>query len=293
MSIVVGVSAEESSADAIALAAALAHLMRESVVVAHVQPPTIDYPSIGNVDAEWTAYLHEQAQAIHSRAIELLSSRWGVEDVESVTVPNTAVSRGLLDVADRVGASVIVVGPGAIRGESRVWLGSTAQSLIHGSHVAVALAPEGYRDRAPGRLSRLVVGFRDGDPGVRALHWAAHTARSADIDVELLTAIIRVTRIVNVRLGRDPERLVLQALREQETQAQHMATQGLGTPVHGVVVEGDSADEALDGFDWRGGDLFVLGSSRFGIVSGVLLGDVGKKLLRASPVPALVLPRHE
>ena len=293
MSIVVGVSADESSADAIALAAALAQLMRESVVVAHVQPPTIDYPSIGNVDAEWTAYLHEQTQAIISGAIELLSSRWGLEDVESMTVANTAVSRGLLEVADRVGASAIVVGPGAIRGTSRVWLGSTAQSLIHGSHVAVALAPEGYRDRAPGRVSRLVVGFRDGDPGVRALRWAAHTARFAGIGVELLTAILRVTRIVNVRLGRDPERMVLQALREQETKAQRVAAEDLETPVKGVVVEGDSAEEALDNFDWRGGDIFVLGSSRYGTVSGVLLGDVGKKLLRASTVPALVLPRHE
>lgn len=293
MPIVVGVSADDAGADAVALGAAVSRLMGEGVVLAHVQPPTIDYPSIGKVDAEWTDYLRTQAHTTLAKAREALAPHDGVTVVDSVTVANSAVSRGLLEVAREAKASVIVVGPGLIRREARVSLGSTAHSLVHGSDYAIAVAPEGYRLRASGRIGRLVVGFRDRDPGVQDLRWSLGVANAAGIDVEMLSVIIRVTHIDAPRLGGDPERAVLQVLKEQQQHAQERAREELGVPVSGAVVEGGSAEQALEQFDWRADDLFVLGSSRYGAVSRVVLGDLGKKLVRASAVPVLIRPRND
>lgn len=291
MPILVGVSADESSADSVALGAVFSQLLGEDVVVAHVQPPTIDYPSVGNVDAEWTAYLNEQASSILAAARERLATGWGISGVKSEIVANASVSRGLLDIADRIDASAIVVGPGGVSEASGVALGSTAQSLIHGAGVCVGLAPRGYAANLVERIGRLVVGFRDADPGIQALRWCLEVADRAGVDVELLTAIIRVTRIANPRLGPDPERTILEVLREQEIRAQQSVIEQVGRWVRGTVVQGDTAEQALAGFEWRSDDLLVMGSSRYGAISRVILGDVGKKLLRASTVPVLVLPR--
>ena len=293
MPIVVGVSADDAGSDALALGAVMSRLMGEGVVLAHVQPPTIEYPSIGKVDAEWADYLRQQAQATLTQARETLASRDDVTVVDSVTVANSAVSRGLNEVAREVDAVSIVVGPGLIRREARVSLGSTAHSLVHGADCAIAVAPDGYRLRALEHIGRLVVGFRDRDPGVRDLRWSLGVANAAGIAVEMVSVIIRVTHIDAPRLGGDPERAVLQVLKEQQQHAQDRAREELAVPVPGVVVEGDSAEQALEQFEWREDDLFVLGSSRYGAISRVVLGDLGKKLVRASAVPVLILPRND
>ncbi len=44
-------------------------------------------------------------------------------------------------------------------------------------------------------------------------------------------------------------------------------------------------------FDWNGDELFVLASGG-SILRRVFLGDMTYKLVRASPVPVVVLPRH-
>ena len=55
---------------------------------------------------------------------------------------------------------------------------------------------------------------------------------------------------------------------------------------------GDDASSAIQRFDWNGDELFVLASSRGGVLRRVFLGDMTYKLVRATPVPALVLPRR-
>lgn len=293
MTILVGVSPDESGADAVALGAVLGSLLAQSVTLAHVHPPTIDYPSMGNVDAEWEAFLRERSLATLQAAREQLASDWGRTPEHEIINAHSSVSRGLLEVAQQTQASFIVIGPGPGGRDGHLSLGSTAHSLLHGGDVGVGLAPEGYRETAPDDLERLVVGFRNGDQGERAATWAKEVGARTHIRVELFTALIRATRIVGARLGRDPERAVMQALREQSEQAQRLVIENLGEGVTGVVVQGDTAAQAMGGFPWRNGDLFVLGSSRFGAIRQVFLGDTSLKLLRAAVVPALILPRDE
>jgi nucleotide-binding universal stress UspA family protein len=44
--------------------------------------------------------------------------------------------------------------------------------------------------------------------------------------------------------------------------------------------------------DWDTGDLLVVASGSGGLLKRVFLGDTNYKILRASTVPTLVLPRH-
>lgn len=292
MSITIGVSPDEAGADAVALGAVLGRLLGEQLVLVHVHPSTIDYPSIGKVDAEWADFLAERSTSILETANLRLNAEWGSGAAEQLTVANSSVGRGLLEAAERTGGNLVVLGPGTIGREAHVSLGSTAHSIVHGGHVGVALAPEGYRETAPDEIRRLVVAFRADADNERVLAWSQDAARKHHFEVVLLSLVLRVTRIVGARLGRDPERGVMEALVEKQHQAQNEALDRMGGQATGTVLQGDTADQAMGRFGWRRDDLLVLGSSRFGALSRVFLGDTGLKIVRAATVPALLLPRE-
>lgn len=292
MTIIVGVRSDESGMDAVALGAVLCKALDREIVLVHVHPPTINYPSVGNVDAEWTAYLDERSRSILASAQEYLASDWDIGTTKQVAVAHSSVGRGLLEAAESNRASLVVLGPGAPVQKAHVSLGSAAHSLLHGGHVGVALAPQGYRKTAPALVHRLVVAFRDGPDSEQILRWSMDVARRKDLALALLSVVLRVTRVEGARLGHDPERAVIDALVEQHEEAQREVISRLDATVTGAVVCADTADQAMRRFPWHEGDLLVLGSSRYGVVRRVLLGDTGMKILRAATVPALVLPRE-
>lgn len=170
----------------------------------------------------------------------------------------------------------------------RLMLGSVAQSLLHSGEVPIALAPSGYAN-AP--FTRLVVGFEAHPEAESVVQSALELAHGSHATVELLTVVVRVTKITAPRLGHDPEHAVLQAMTEQAQEEQAQMRRRFPA-IAGVKIESaDSVQGAMDSFDWRAGDLFVLGSSADGLLRRVFLGDTSHQLLRATPVPALVLPR--
>lgn len=292
MKIVVGVSPDDSGSDAVALAAVLARLLDASIVLTYVHPPTIDFPSMGHVDSEWAAFLQERGDATLDRAESQLAVDWGIVDVDRVTVAHPSVSRGLRLTAEEAEATVTVIGPGSVARDGHLSLGSIAHSLLHGGTTAIALAPEGYRETAPEQLSRLVVGFQDTPEAREVVRVAAEIARPRSLPVQLLTVVLRTTRISGSRLGRDPERAVMEALMLHEAGAQERCNTELGEAFDGEVVQGDTADQAMARFDWQEGDVFIVASSRLGALRRVFLGDTTHKLLRALTVPVVVMPRH-
>lgn len=291
MRIVLGVAPDESGDDGLALAAVMSRLLKARITLAYVYPPTIDYPSMGHVDAEWKAFLAERSDATLERARDILRREWSIEDVDAVSTPRASVGHGLRDVADEVGAVMVVIGPGSEGVDGHLALGSVAHTLLHGGAAAVALAPEGYREVAPESIQRVVVGFQDTPESEYAVRIAADVAVPQGIPVQLLTVVVRMTRILGARIGRDPERAVMQALVEHERAAQARFTEGSGLPITGEVVQGDTAGRAMSRFDWQDSDVFVAASSSLGVLSRVFLGDLTHKLLRACTAPAVVLPR--
>ena len=57
-----------------------------------------------------------------------------------------------------------------------------------------------------------------------------------------------------------------------------------------VVAQGRSIEEAVDGLDWEDGEVLVIGSSRLAQARSIFLGSTANRILRALPVPMLVVP---
>ncbi|MFM9134973.1 MAG: universal stress protein, partial [bacterium] len=257
MDIVVGVSADDSGEDAVALGAVLARLLEAHVVLVYVHPPTMDYPSMGRVDAEWATFLAQRADEALSEARHQLARDWSVDDVEALVVPHVSVGRALRHVAEEREAAIIVLGPSTRSNPGQISLGPISQSLLHGAGSAVALAPEGYREMAPDTIERIVVGFQDTPESAEAVEACWAVAHPRDLPLHLLTIVLRVSRLIGARVGRDPERMVMESLVERERSAQERFIATRPGEITGSVVTGDSAASAMSRFDWQDSDVFV------------------------------------
>jgi nucleotide-binding universal stress UspA family protein len=288
MRILVGVTPDASAADAMSLASVLQAGFAAEVVLGNIFPAPADPAGKTKVDAEWVAYLR-------SEAVEILADvardadRWGLTEFTSAVHGHRSSGVGLIELAEAVDADLIVIGsaPGSANG--RFLIGSTADQLLHGSHVPVALATTGYRRVRPDALGRLVVAFQDTPESRTALRWAAD-----HLDGRRLTAltILLRHRVMGSPLAFDTEGLVARQLAEDAQAALEDALRDLGTDADAQTTVGDDASSAVQRFDWDGDELFVLASSRGGVLRRVFLGDMTYKLVRATPVPALVLPRR-
>ena len=138
MKIVVGVQPDEHGDEALARAEALARSMRAHLVLAHVYPTPWRAAEPGAVDSEWRAYLVEQSRSALLRAERRLS---GAVGHELVVHAHTSTGRGLAEVAEEQGASLIVIGAGPGGEPGRLHGGSTADQLLHGASVPVLLVP--------------------------------------------------------------------------------------------------------------------------------------------------------
>ena len=290
MTLVVGIDPVGPNHAAVMLAVQLQRLTQADIVLATIRPPTIEIPSRGNVDAEWTAFLHEQAQTALDAAAQTMLEVCGLRPMATRIVTQASVSRGLRALAAEVGATIIIIGPGSANANGGLVLGSVAQSLLHSGETAVALAP-GDDGITSHDTNRLVVGCEPDASAEGVAVAALRLAQRTHIPVVLFTAVVRATRIVAPRLGRDPEHAVLAALTEHATQVQAQVRNAHPEIADGFVEQADSGPEAMAAFPWHPGDVFVVGSSADGLLHRVFLGDTSHQLLRAARVPALVLPR--
>lgn len=291
--IVIGANPDDAGSDALALGSLLCRALDAEPVLVHVHPAAFNFPGPGNVDAEWSAYLHGEAEKVLAIAGQEMVSDYGWSDVRTVVAAHRSSGQGLAEVASAENADMVVIGsaPGARPGVFQI--GSTADKLLHGSPVPVAVAPSGYRRDAPDRIGKVVVGFRNTPESVQALGKGAEIAETAGVPLLVLTILIR-HRVYGSKLGPSAEDTLLAGLKEDAEAAQLSALRDLGMTeeVERVTAVADSPLSALQRLEWTGDELLVVASARGGPVRRVFLGDMTYKLLRATPVPAVVLPRH-
>jgi nucleotide-binding universal stress UspA family protein len=288
MKILVGVTPDASARDAIALGAVLQKGFDAEVVLGNIFPGPADSAGRRKVDAEWIAWLrNEAAELLEEVAHE--APRWGLEKFGTAVHGHTSSGIGLIELAEAVDADLVVIGsaPGSANG--RFLIGSTADQLLHGSHIPVALATTGYRRVHPERLGRLVVAFQDTPESHAALRWAAQHTDGRRLTA--LTVLLR-HRVMGSHLSFDYENLVTRQIQEDAEAALETALKHIGPGADSMIAVGDDAQSALQRLDWEGDELFVLASSRGGVLRRVFLGDMTYKLVRATPVPAIVLPRR-
>jgi nucleotide-binding universal stress UspA family protein len=290
VTIVVGHDGSDSGDDAAVLGARLARATGESLLVVTVFPEENPI-GVGRVDAEWVAYMREQAEEISATARRFLEER-GVQ-AEYRVVGSGSAAHGLDDVAEEVKASLIVVGSERHGARRRISPGSTGDRLLHGAICPVAVAPRGFRDRpvdAP--IKRIGVAFVDTPEGNEAARVAGELAAETGASLTLYTVVARRAEVFSPIIGRDAEEAFLATVREDVKAAMERARALLpdGVPVEEELLEGDTV-EALAALDEREIDLLVCGSRGYGPVRRVLLGGVLRKLIRRAACPVVVVPR--
>lgn len=282
--VVVGYTATDAGADAVALAARLAHATDSPLEIVLVlpdesrsviTPPDAGYGRLVRDRAEqWL----EQARAL---VRDVVTHHGSVRYAESFAA-------GLLVAAQQLDAAFIVVGAanGGLRG--RHFLGSVASELLHSSDVPVALAPEGSRHIDPASALARVTAALGTRPGADVLlEEAVSLAAAASVPLRLVsietidlpagldTAAIRIA-------GAEHAQKVLDAAR---------AELPAGIPTEAVVGRGDDIEDAVENLAWDPAEVALVGSSRLAQPRRLFLGSTAAKMLRVLPVPLIVVPR--
>jgi nucleotide-binding universal stress UspA family protein len=279
--IVVGVDGTGSGLDAVALAAQLARVTGDPLIVACVYPE-------GRRPGSDAAVRGPTA-----KALEAASDLADEAGAEYRTVASSSPARGLTKLAEEEGAAMVVAGSHRSGAFGRVASGGTAERLLHGSGCPVAVAPRGYRRRITDKLRRIGVAFVDTPDGHEAVRHAADLAARSGLPLTLFSVVAVHANWFVPEAVRPEEETVPVEVRKDYQEALDRALAGLpeGVRATGELLYGDVVDELAMVGD-RGVDLLVCGSRGYGPVRRVLLGTVSAGLVRQASVPVLVVPRR-
>jgi nucleotide-binding universal stress UspA family protein len=282
MTMVVGFAPDGRGRAVLHLAAMLARSGGEDLVVCAVVPSPWP-PSPAKVDAEYQAYLQGAAENALSRARARLPG-----DVPSSfeVLHARSAAAGLLELAEKVDASLIVLGSASDGGSGMVSVGSTSARLLHSSHVPVALAPRGFHVREGARVERVTVAF--GGSHEDLVVATASVAARIGTSLRVASFAVRPRPPYTSGVGREADDSMTDQWVQEITAAARAVVPG---DAECVIGEGEDWGEALEDVPWREGDVLVVGSSSIGPIARVFLGSRAAKIVRHSPVPVLVVPR--
>ena len=286
--VVVGFDGTESGEDALALGTLICRGAGVPAIVTVVYPgPAAISPA--RVDAEWVADRHRAAELILERARPLVDA--GPTEVEFRVSASSSGAHGLHDVAEEVGASVIVVGSQSESAEARLFAGSTAERLFAGARCPVGIAPHGLR-RSDRELRRIGVAYIDTADAETALDVAARFAARAKATLQLYTVVAGEAEVMPLFIGAESERAYVATAREEYRRRLDEALAGIpgGVEAGGEVVTGDVVDFLAE-LGPEQVDLLFCGSRGYGPARRVLLGGVSARLVRRARSPVVVVPR--
>ncbi|WP_055404977.1 MULTISPECIES: universal stress protein [unclassified Mycobacterium] len=291
MTVVVGYRAGKVGLSGLHLGVLIARTRGTSLTVATVVPKPWLTPSFARVDAEYEQWADSLAAESASEAARFLD---GVSDGVEVTYLHRAhgsVSGGLLEVIHELDADLLVLGSLPSGGRGQVLIGSTADWLLHASPVPVAISPRKYR--APqGKLSRLTCAYSATPDAVDVVRRCFEFGQSFGVPMRVITLAVRGKTMYPPEVGLEVEDQVLQAWASQAQRIlEELKTDGVvSEDVALQVVTGRSWKEALAQAEWQEGEILALGTRPRGDIRRVFLGSRSAKIIRASPVPVLVLP---
>lgn len=186
---------------------------------------------------------------------------------------------------ERDPAAMIVVGTSRLVRTGRLRLGSIADMLLHSAPVPVALAPAGYERQE--RITRVTcaAGTREGAETV--VEVAIREAADRRVPLRLMSLVA-----LGADTPGDREAWGEAAARHVDSLARKAATAlPEECPVETVVGDGESLKDAVEGLDFVPGEIVLLGSSRLAQPKRLFIGASANKILRALPVPVMVVPR--
>jgi len=292
MTMIVGCAPDDRGQASLHLAAMLARSSGDDLVVCAVLPvPWI--PGMARIDAEYQQQLDTEADRTLDHARSEIPG-----DVPARFVRHRArsVAVGLLELAQKHHASLIVLGSSSAGALGHVVLGSVTDRLLHSSPVSLALAPRGYRCRPAHEVDRVTVAYGGGEAESIVVAAAAIAVR-LKASMRIASFAVWSRPAYTTTLGTDPEDLVLEEWKSTlgATVAESLAqVEGLAdapVDIETVVGHGRAWRDAIEDIVWSDRDVLVVGSSELGPVAQVFIGSRASKIVRHSPVPVIVLPR--
>lgn len=296
MTLVVGFPPGKDDWSSIELGATLARSAGTDLLVVTVVPTVWPTPVAGHTDREFADWAEQQGSGAVTEANAILAEH--CPDVAAVArwTPGRSVASALLQQAEEVAASMIVVGSGSTGSYGRVHPGATGDWLLHSSHIPVAVATHGYTASAHGRIRRASCAFRGDDKSLRTAERTAAICVDVGASLRLVTFAVRGRTFYTAGVGVHAEDMVLDRWISQATAAQQAGLQALKASgnapadIEAVVATGRSWGAAVDRLDWDRDEVLVVGSSTAGVVERIFLSSNASKIVRHSPVPVVVVP---
>lgn len=296
MTLVVGFPPGKDDWSSIELGATLARSAGQELLVVTVVPTVWPTPVAGHTDREFEGWAEQHGSAAVAEARSILAEV--CPDVAAVArwTPGRSAASVLLEQADEVAASMIVVGSGSTGSYGRVHPGSIGDWLLHSSHIPVAVATHGYLASEHGRVRRVSCAFRGDDRSLRTMERTAAICADIGATLRLVTFAVRGRTVYTAGVGNHAEDMVIDRWISQARAAQDDALKALqesgGVPaaVEGVVATGRSWGAAVDRLDWDRDEVLVVGSSSVGPIERIFLSSNASKIVRHSPVPVVVVP---
>lgn len=291
MTYLVGYSPRKDDSCALELACQFARSEPATVHALTVVPRGWETVAGSATDGEFEQWAAEEGAASAKEALAQLAEHSGVTST-ATWVTGRSVPASILEQAELLGASIVVVGSGSEGAEGQVSVTSKTDRLLHSSHVPVVIAPRGYAPAPDSTITRVTLAFRDDDKTWKLLDQVASICRTVGAELRLVTVALRHRGMVTSP-AKQNEDLVFASLRQQVDEAQaealeHLASTGLTAST--LVAEGTSWAEALGSVPYQAGDVLVVGSSTTHPLASVFLGSSAAKIVRNSTVPVVVVP---
>ncbi|RIJ76164.1 universal stress protein [Nakamurella silvestris] len=296
MTVIVGFLPGKGGRAALDLGAQIARSAGEKLLSVTVVPTPWPTPSMARVDGEFERWAVSEGQKAIDASYEYLTSTVSDVEHESISVSGKSVSAALVRTAERQEADILVLGSSSDGPLGQIVVGSTADRLLHSSPVPLALAPRGYHPPKGAVVTRVTCSFAGYEGSAAVLRLTARITGRVGACLRVATFGVRGRTMYPPEVGLHAEDEVLSAWQQQakaaqDTEVAALAAAGLlpeGTTT--AVASGRGWSEALDDLHWEAGDVLVVGSSSAGPLARVFLGSRATKIIRHSPVPAIVVP---
>ena len=292
MTVVVGYIPHRGGRGALDLGLQLAHARAEPMAVVTVVPRQWTTPSLARIDAEYAEYARQVGEEAEKQARDYLTDTSVSVATSYRATPGRSVSSALVAAVEELGASTLVIGSSADGPEGRIVFGATADKLLHSSPVPLAIGPRGYRSVAAAGFTRLTCAFSDNPASARVVARAGELAEQLGAPLRVASFGVRNATMYPPEVGLTAEDSVLDSWAAQATAAQRQLVDDgiVAADVPCVIGTGAGWVESVGSVEWQRDELLAVGSSGVGPLARVFLGSRAGKLIRASPVPVLVLP---
>jgi nucleotide-binding universal stress UspA family protein len=273
-------------AGALRLAKRLAETRDAEVQVVSVVEPI---PIFGASAAELVSYTRAELEqsgrpGMYRRIGATLADLGGAAGSWPVRVEVGTPAPTIVQAADEIGATMILLGLGRHALSDR-WLGSeTALRVMRLSHVPVFAVPAAAEELP----RRVVVAIDFTDLSVAAARAAMHVA-SPDADIHLAHVLVRPPDSLLVRGPlwiRDQEDRVVEQLDTLRARLRREGSRFVETH----LLDGDPAGEILHLARRLDADLVAAGSHGIGFFGRILMGSVSTRLVRRSNCAVLIAP---